>query len=265
MACGKAVCISMSSSNRHGQYRFSCDGDVFYVEAHKTASLQNSDYGFPPAVRKLLTPRPSNCNWADIEDGNRVTWKFKSLKGVEHCWHSTRIDLRDLQPVKSLTAQVWLCMYESQFVIAKIARFEFEIPHIEQESRIYQLIEGQSIGPRFLGYLMEKNRIMGILLEYVAARPACISDLERCLEVLKRLHELGVLMNDTNRFNFLVTGGERVLICDFSNSQLAADMADLKREEDDLPRTLLDDYYDDNEWDDGKDRIDSIPASDYRI
>lgn len=132
--CRRAVCLSMSSGNRHGYYRFSCEGNVFYVEAHRTASLDNSDYGFPPAIRKLLTPRPSNCNWADIENGSCVTWKFKSLKGMEGCWHPTTIDLRELEPVKSLTAQVWLCKYGSQFVIAKIARFEFEIPYVEQES-----------------------------------------------------------------------------------------------------------------------------------
>lgn len=106
---------------------------------------------------------------------------------------------------------------------------------------------------------------MGILLEYVPGNPARVSDLEGCLEVLRRLHEMGILMGDTNRFNFLVLGGGKVLICDFANSHLDADIADLEREVERLRENLLDNYYDDNEWDDGKHRIDLIPASDYRI
>jgi predicted Ser/Thr protein kinase len=256
----------MESQNRHGLYRFSSDGDVFYVEAHQTASLSDDDYGFPPAVRRYLTPRPPTCNWADITDGNRVEWRSKQLKGIEECWHPTRIDLRDLEPVKSLTAQVWLCRYQAQLVIAKIARFEFEIPDIERESQVYQIIDSQDIGPPCLGYLMEKGRVMGILLKYVDARPGCVSDLDRCLEVLRKLHGLGILLNDTNKFNFLVADdGQKVFICDFANAELNTNAERLRSEEEGLKESLSDDYYDDNDWADGKDRLESMSVSDYRI
>lgn len=41
-----------------------------------------------------------------------------------------------------------------------------KIPYIEGESAVYRIIDGQNIGPRFLGYF---SRVIGILLEYIAA------------------------------------------------------------------------------------------------
>ena len=55
---------------------------------------------------------------------------------------------------------------------------------------------------------------MGILLEYIVGRPASISNFEGCLEVLRRLHERKVLLNDSNRFNFLVDNEQIIWICD---------------------------------------------------
>jgi predicted Ser/Thr protein kinase len=40
-------------------------------------------------------------------------------------------------------------------VIVKIARFEWEIPRLEQETRAYQLLEGSGLAPRFLGHVSE--------------------------------------------------------------------------------------------------------------
>ncbi len=50
-------------------------------------------------------------------------------------------------------------------MIAQIARFEWELPRIEQETRAYQLLEGCELTPSFLAHVHENGRIMGFLLE----------------------------------------------------------------------------------------------------
>jgi hypothetical protein len=72
-------------------------------------------------------------------------------------------------------------------IIAKIARFEWEIPRIERETRAYQLLEGSGLSPRFLGHIHENGRIMGFLLEKVEGRAASIQDLGICETALEKL------------------------------------------------------------------------------
>ena len=92
-------------------------------------------------------------------------------------------------------------------VIAKIARFEWEIPRIEREIRVYQLLEYSGLTPRFLGYIHENGRIIGFLLEKIEGRFASIQDLDICEVALGKLYELGFLYGDVNRYNFLVAEG----------------------------------------------------------
>ncbi|KAH7265454.1 uncharacterized protein BKA55DRAFT_685921 [Fusarium redolens] len=97
-------------------------------------------------------------------------------------------------------------------IIAKIARFEWELPHIEQEAGAYQLLEGPGLAPRFLGH--ENGRIMGLLMEKIEGRSASFQDLSICKTALGKLHELGHAHGDVNRHNFLVTE-EGVKLLDF--------------------------------------------------
>lgn len=78
----KAVCLSMDAGDRNGLYRFSMDSIVFYVEAHEDAALDDADYGFPPAILKLLPPRPLACNWADIRKNN-WDWRFSDIHPIK--------------------------------------------------------------------------------------------------------------------------------------------------------------------------------------
>lgn len=46
---------------------------------------------------------------------------------------------------------------------------------------------------------------MGLLLEKVKrARFACLDDLAKCEEAVRRMHRLGLIHGDINRYNFLV-------------------------------------------------------------
>ncbi|KAB8277879.1 hypothetical protein BDV30DRAFT_204453 [Aspergillus minisclerotigenes] len=63
-------------------------------------------------------------------------------------------------------------------VIAKFARFAWEIQYIEDETTAYQWINGHDIGPRFLGHLTEHGRVIGFLMEGITnARHAGLQDL----------------------------------------------------------------------------------------
>jgi hypothetical protein len=267
MTFQNAVCISMAASNRHGFYRFSLAGDVFYVEAHKSAVLRDIEYGFPPAILRLLSPRPQSCNWADIKDGDRVEWSNRILKEVKGCWHPQKIDLRELEPIKYYNERVCQCSYESRLVVAKIARFEFEVDSIERETLAYRIIDGQNIGPQFLGHLTENGRVMGVLLEYIPKRPASITDLGACLNALQKLHTLDILLNDTNKFNFLAKDDSpEVLVCDFENCILGVDLDKFKAEIDGLENSLGEDESLEDGWEDfGKERLKTMQSSDYRI
>lgn len=96
----------------------------------------------------------------------------------------------------------------------KIAWSEWELPRIEQETRAYQLLEGSGLAPRFLGHVHENGRIMGFLLEKIEGRPASFQDLGTCETALRKLHELGLIHGDVNRYNFLITK-EEVKLLDF--------------------------------------------------
>jgi hypothetical protein len=137
----------------------------------------------------------------------------RTLAGVKCQWHHTLVDCLELQKIKLLTAMTFEAVSHSILpilfqspvttIIAKIARFEWEIPRIERETRAYQLLEGSGLAPRFLGHIHEYGRIVGFLLEKIEGHPASIQDLGICETALEKLHKLGLLHGDANRYNFL--------------------------------------------------------------
>jgi hypothetical protein len=88
-------------------------------------------------------------------------------------------------------------------VVAKFARFPWEIQYMENEATAYQCISGHNSGPQFLGHLTEHGRVIGFLMERITnARHAGAEDIEVCREVLSRLHKLRVRHGDTNLLIF---------------------------------------------------------------
>ncbi|KFZ04395.1 hypothetical protein V502_10182 [Pseudogymnoascus sp. VKM F-4520 (FW-2644)] len=96
----------------------------------------------------------------------------RKLASVKSLWHPTRIDYFDLEKTAQLTAAAYeavpspalastLGISPSTPVIAKIARFEWEIPRLEQETHIYHLLSGSGLTPRFLGHIREGDRVIG--------------------------------------------------------------------------------------------------------
>lgn len=128
----------------------------------------------------------------------------------------------------------------SSTVIAKIARFEWEIPRIEQETRAYQLLDGQGLAPRFLAHIHEDGRLIGFVLENVQGRPASLQDLGVCKAALKNVHALGLLHGDANKYNFIITDNG-VKMIDFENSCEQASIESMATEMQNLHAELLDD------------------------
>ncbi|KAI2973533.1 hypothetical protein CBS147323_2054 [Aspergillus niger] len=107
---------------------------------------------------------------------------------------------------------------EDTTVIAKVARFEWEIPRLSQETSIYKQLQDTGLAPRFFGHVHEHGRVIGFILERLKGREAGIKDLPLCQSVLKRLHDIGILHGDVNRYNFIVRG-DAVRLIDFERSQ----------------------------------------------
>jgi len=172
----------------------------------------------------------------------------RTLAGVRCQWHHTLVDCLELEKAKQLTATAFEAISPSILpitrplsatIIAKIARFEWELPRIEQETKAYQLLEGSGLAPRFLGHIHENGRIMGFLIEKIEGRSASFQDLSICETALGKLHELGLLHGDVNRYNFLVTE-EGVKLIDFECLLENASPESMRKELESLRAELVD-------------------------
>ena len=157
----------------------------------------------------------------------KFSLKHRPLLGVKETWHPKKIDCLSLQRVQRLTVNTFECIRKDQAapcstLVAKIARFEWEIPRIECETHAYRLLQPTDIAPRFLGHISEEGRVIGFLLEKLDGFSAGIDHLPRCAEVLGHLHRLGLLHGDINRHNFIVGEGWTKMI-DFEKCQETQD------------------------------------------
>ncbi|KAF8801441.1 hypothetical protein BYT27DRAFT_7147422 [Phlegmacium glaucopus] len=176
---------------------------------------------FPPDLIDHLPELPDG-DWTRVrifrKSGNLVVEPSNTpLKGVTTCWHDNMVDVRSLVMEERSSARVRVVKYNSMSVIAKIARFEFEVPSVEAETAIYQTIDGHDIGPVFIGHLVEHGRVMGFLLEKIDGHHGEIGDLEACQSIVKRLHSLGIVHGDLNKYNFIV-GPTRTTLIDFERA-----------------------------------------------
>ncbi|KAI1111608.1 alpha-galactosidase A [Nemania sp. NC0429] len=233
------------------EYRLRIGNQVKYLVI-SPGTFDRGTLSFPvPSLPRL----PYNEEWTvanisrDKTSGDLKTSILnRTLAGVKCQWHHTRVDCLELERTKQLTATAFEALSHSilpatlpspAIVIAKIARFEWELPRIEQETRAYQLLEGSGLAPRFLAHVHENGRIIGFLLQKMEGRPASIEDLSVCETALKNLHELGFVHGDVNRYNFLVTE-EGAKLLDFECLQENASPESMSKELENLRAELVD-------------------------
>ena len=206
------------------------------------------DLCFPPILLEKLPPFPEgdwNCGRISQTAGSPTPFfaeTFKeNLPSINPLWHSKFYPYLSFEIGERLRSNVYMAS-SPQFekpIVAKFARFHWEIGYYIAETQAYSWIEGHNIGPEFLGYLTEDGRVIGFLIEYVEGHHATISDLPACEAVVRRLHGLGVLHGDLNKHNFLISERGAILI-DFETAKQSENNEVMEREVKGLKGQLLD-------------------------
>lgn len=231
-----------SSPENESLYRFRKGSYVLYITLAANCRLLDDpcDYGFPPAIRRLLPPTiDTTHNHATITSSGSIIFSHQALKGITTLWHSNIIDITTLPVVREVKANVFKVRYNGDWAIAKFARFEFEIQFIEAETVAHRSIEGKDIAPKFLGHLHENGRGVGMLLEYMDGRRPGKGDYDACASVLDQLHCLGMIHGDINMDNFIVRAGKAKLV-DFENCRRGTE-EERRKEVEVLKKEFLDD------------------------
>lgn len=150
-----------------------------------------------------------------------TTLSSEPLPGIHHLWHPTFVDVLSLTPIRRYQQRVREVLYSGKPAIAKIACFDTELRYIERETWAHQILvenrlpEEGPFAPAFLAHLTENGRVMGYLMEKAEGEFAGPQDLSRCQQLLRRLHALGLVHGDVNRYNFVVDrkpGGSTLLL-----------------------------------------------------
>ena len=160
---------------------------------------------------------------------NTISWEMPPA--IEPTWHPEYIDVLSLRRTERYGPNVHEVVFNGRPAISKIACWEWEISRLENETYVYKVItkhaheheDRSPIAPAFLGNLTENGRVIGMLLEKIEVVHASLDNLPVCESVLRRVHGLGIVHWDVNRYNFLVCGGGQVRLVDFEHAQVFDD------------------------------------------
>ncbi|VUC32774.1 unnamed protein product [Clonostachys rosea] len=255
----KLISMEVGNPKFENFFRILASSRVKYIIICPGALDREALMDMPLNFANILPPLPygqDTWNTAHISR-NAATGKLefelsaREMAGISNVWHPTLVDFLHLQKIKSMGLYVQLCTLTpdstndlpnstGEKMIAKMARFEWEIRYIARETLAYQLLHGTGIGPRVLGQIHEQGRVIGILLEKVRGRRAGIGDLPQCLAALKSLHNMRILHGDCNRHNFIVGSDGEVTLIDFSEFKENATDEELLAEEGSLAGQLED-------------------------
>lgn len=157
-----------------------------------------------------------------------LTGSTVPLPEIQTTWHSQYVDVPSLKRTKRFRSGVHDVQYNGAPAIAKIACFGWDIPRLERETWAYSALAQHQqshpneipISPNFLAHITEDVRVIGILLEKVDGSAASIGDLAACEALLERIHRIGLVHGDVNRYNFLVKEGVgcEVRLIDFGHA-----------------------------------------------
>ncbi|KAM3513260.1 hypothetical protein MY11210_003126 [Beauveria gryllotalpidicola] len=210
----------MLVDNQHVKY-ITIDGGLYSVD----------DMCFEPILTKILPPfPPGDWNMGRVSrdpltgKAHFASVSKEKLAEIQTAWHAKRVEhlqLEHAQKLRSNVNQVTCPGFAARVVVAKFARFEWEIPQLEAETEAYGWLQNHSgIAPEFLAHLTEDGRVIGFLIASVAdCRHATPDDWALCRDVLGKLHKLGIKHGDVNKHNFLIhcdeEGQETATLIDF--------------------------------------------------
>lgn len=236
------ACDAQHDGHMH-RYLFD-DNTVRYVKV--MTGPQNHHFHNQP-----LPPVPAgDWNWATIDsdrDTGQPAFRNAVRRHLERVtatttktWDPPSVDHLDLHLHQGSNSNGRFATYRDSPsdlfgcpIVVKIARFGHEVPDIQLECEIYKQILGKGIGPKFLAFVTEGGRKIGLVLKKIeGARRPRPRDFKKCRRVLKKLHELGVLHQDCHHGNVLVKRGRAILV-DFKSATNINDetLADGKRQD----------------------------------
>ncbi|KAL5341344.1 hypothetical protein BJX70DRAFT_66310 [Aspergillus crustosus] len=224
--------LSMEVSSRDdSEYRILVQNRVRYLII-SAGTFERSTLSMPlSALPEFPEDRTWNMAYVNRDPASgevAMDLQHRTFIGIKDPWHPVLVDCLKLKRIKQFTATTYEATYSgdeplttesSPVVIAKVARFEWEIPRLSQETLIYKSLEDTGLAPRFMGHVHEHGRVIGFILEKLEGRQANIEDLSSCQAALQRLHDIGILHGDVNRYNFIIQDDAARLI-DFEKSQL---------------------------------------------
>ncbi|GES57890.1 alpha-galactosidase agla [Aspergillus terreus] len=161
--------------NDESFFRLLVDGQTIKYITIESGIYSTEDMCFGPSLVSILPELPPG-DWNDglvarDADGRAhfASAQHTQFPGVQNTWHGTYIDYMDLSVGRKLRTGIYevRCASFNNAVVAKFARFSWEIQYMENETAAYQWISGHDIGPQFLGHLTENGRVIGFLIEYI--------------------------------------------------------------------------------------------------
>ncbi|KAL2753671.1 hypothetical protein ACRALDRAFT_2060808 [Sodiomyces alcalophilus JCM 7366] len=208
--------LSQYIDDEHGCYRLRAGPRVYYLTI--STDVFDDDTMCRPYLLIPRLPDLPNTPWTTMaisrdQDGSLASIiSTDPLPEIRTTWHERRIDVLSLTRTRRIRSGVHEVQYDGAPAIAKMACFQWEIPRIEHETWAYSIIthhrsqhaHESPMAPSFLGHLIENGRTIGFLLEKVDGERARPDDLPRCEALLRRVHRLGLVHGDVNRYNFIV-------------------------------------------------------------
>lgn len=153
----KKVLSMEVDGDTESEYRIQVNNQVKYIVVQPGVYDFDEILSFPPG------------NWTSMNvtrsAGGTPTYTISSkpLEAVTRIWHPKIVNILGLKETSRLGARVRIIEWQGREVIAKIARFDFEIRLVENETRVYKKLEKDkieypdlpAISPAFVGHLTE--------------------------------------------------------------------------------------------------------------
>ncbi|GAT19254.1 alpha-galactosidase A [Aspergillus luchuensis] len=208
--CSPTILSMEVSSKDDSDYRILLQNKIRYLTI-RPGTFNRSTLSTPlSSLPSLPGDHTWNCALINRDPSNHqltIELQNRNLTGITDIWHPLQIDCLQLRRTRQLTATA----FEATYCGSKL-------PSTTTLEKNTTVIDISDLAPRFLGHVHEHGRVIGFILEKIEGREAGIEDLVGCQAALKRLHDIGIVHGDVNRYNFVVRGDGTVRLIDFESS-----------------------------------------------